>query len=273
MSTRSDNRKLVRIAVLNLMAQYCITPTQHFAWLHSLLAYKFLLDVSTAVKREFEKRRQGIVAAAVTPVVNDLGNDNGRNAQRLVRPTKVIIAISKGAFAAAVLFYQTFYINVWYMITTLVYFMLTRSYMGRPLTCLLEKAQLESLEGLEQYYVVGLLGVVEVLFALFFMGWTLIQHQQFLMLVALYTNVYAGGRDVVNNAVSTAFAEWTILAHFVRASEDELKQYDDVCAICLCPMHKARKTPCGHFFHGHCLRRCLKEKANCPICNHKFKLL
>lgn len=275
-----EERKLARVAVYLLMAQNCLMPSQSFAWLHSLLAYKFLLDIGTSIKHEVEKRRQGFAQGApppqATPVVpvGDNQDPAPEAAPRsLARPLRVLITLSKGTFAAAILFYQTFYLNFWYVCTTLIYFALTRSCMSRPLTRLLESAQLDGLEGLDQYYVVGLLGVLEVLFAGFFMLWTLIQHQQFLMLVALYTNIYTGGKDVINNAVSSMFAEWSLLAHFNRATTAEIEELDDVCAVCLSAMRKARKTPCGHYFHGHCLRRCLKEKVSCPICNFKFKLI
>ena len=38
-------------------------------------------------------------------------------------------------------------------------------------------------------------------------------------------------------------------ARFSIATDEELEQYDDNCAICWDKMQVARKLPCGHFFH------------------------
>ncbi|XP_071090517.1 RING finger protein 145-like [Haliotis cracherodii] len=51
------------------------------------------------------------------------------------------------------------------------------------------------------------------------------------------------------------------------ASEDQLSCLDDVCAICYNEMKSARVTPCGHFFHGVCLRKWLYVKDSCPMCH------
>ena len=38
-------------------------------------------------------------------------------------------------------------------------------------------------------------------------------------------------------------------ARFSEATDDEIRAYDDNCAICWDKMQKARKLPCGHLFH------------------------
>ncbi|XP_067927923.1 E3 ubiquitin-protein ligase AMFR-like isoform X2 [Watersipora subatra] len=53
---------------------------------------------------------------------------------------------------------------------------------------------------------------------------------------------------------------------FTVATEDEIKQYDDNCAICWDKMSKARKLPCGHMFHNPCLRSWLAQDISCPTC-------
>lgn len=44
------------------------------------------------------------------------------------------------------------------------------------------------------------------------------------------------------------------------------------CAICLDKMRllSARCTPCGHVFHGSCLRKCLLYSNQCPLCKHEL---
>ena len=87
------------------------------------------------------------------------------------------------------------------------------------------------------------------------------------MLLALYTNVYQRGQEITSNTFNVALVESTQLAQLERATKSELAEHDDVCAVCLCPMKSARKTKCNHYFHGHCLRRCLNQRPSCPLCN------
>lgn len=56
------------------------------------------------------------------------------------------------------------------------------------------------------------------------------------------------------------------------ATQEEISEWDDLCAICLDPMTKQVKiTPCHHIFHGECLRQCLKYSDNCAICKKELK--
>jgi len=46
----------------------------------------------------------------------------------------------------------------------------------------------------------------------------------------------------------------------------------DVCAVCLSTMDatNARLTPCGHVFHGKCLKLSLRATRDCPMCRHQL---
>ncbi|KAL0324521.1 UNVERIFIED_CONTAM: E3 ubiquitin protein ligase RIN2 [Sesamum calycinum] len=54
------------------------------------------------------------------------------------------------------------------------------------------------------------------------------------------------------------------------ATSEELRAYDDECAICREPMSKAKKLSCKHLFHLACLRswldQGLSESYSCPTC-------
>lgn len=54
------------------------------------------------------------------------------------------------------------------------------------------------------------------------------------------------------------------------ATSEEIRAYDDECAICREPMAKAKKLPCNHLFHLACLRswldQGLSEAYSCPTC-------
>lgn len=48
--------------------------------------------------------------------------------------------------------------------------------------------------------------------------------------------------------------------------QDELGRLGSECPVCLESMWVSRITPCGHIFHSHCLRKCLKVNQSCPCC-------
>ena len=52
-----------------------------------------------------------------------------------------------------------------------------------------------------------------------------------------------------------------------EATQEQLSQHNDVCAICFQEMTSARITQCQHYFHGLCLRKWLYVKENCPMCH------
>ncbi|CAG2163176.1 unnamed protein product [Oppiella nova] len=52
-----------------------------------------------------------------------------------------------------------------------------------------------------------------------------------------------------------------------EASEEQLRNFDDVCAICYQELTTARITKCNHYFHGVCLRKWLYVQDMCPLCH------
>jgi len=71
---------------------------------------------------------------------------------------------------------------------------------------------------------------------------------------------YNNYRRIVNNMEN----------RFVEATEEEISEYNDTCAICRETMTSARKLPCGHIFHSHCLRSWLEYHHSCPICRRSI---
>jgi hypothetical protein len=51
---------------------------------------------------------------------------------------------------------------------------------------------------------------------------------------------------------------------FANASTEEM--HDKLCPICLEEMQSAKKLPCGHVVHLHCLRSWLERSQLCPVC-------
>ncbi|XP_068005489.1 RING finger protein 145-like isoform X3 [Melanerpes formicivorus] len=52
-----------------------------------------------------------------------------------------------------------------------------------------------------------------------------------------------------------------------RATGGQLRDHNDVCAICFQDMQVAVVTPCSHFFHAACLRKWLYVQDTCPLCH------
>jgi len=47
---------------------------------------------------------------------------------------------------------------------------------------------------------------------------------------------------------------------------EEIAAGDSTCIICRDDMTSAKKLPCGHYFHYHCLRTWLEQRDTCPYC-------
>ncbi|KAJ6223188.1 hypothetical protein RDWZM_001733 [Blomia tropicalis] len=52
-----------------------------------------------------------------------------------------------------------------------------------------------------------------------------------------------------------------------EASAEQLRNFDDVCAICYQELTTARITRCKHYFHSVCLRKWLYLQDICPLCH------
>ncbi|CEP00784.1 unnamed protein product (mitochondrion) [Plasmodiophora brassicae] len=59
-----------------------------------------------------------------------------------------------------------------------------------------------------------------------------------------------------------------INTRFLDASEEELRELNDHCAICrdVLQFGRTKKLPCAHYFHLTCLRQWMKYRRTCPIC-------
>jgi len=58
----------------------------------------------------------------------------------------------------------------------------------------------------------------------------------------------------------------TCIYRFPEVSQEEMKEGDRNCIICLDEMKSAKRLPCGHVYHHHCLRKWLEANDTCPYC-------
>lgn len=130
--------------------------------------------------------------------------------------------------------------------------------------------KLKSMEALEPLYAPVLLRYYTISLAIIIVTFLSFHGQVRFTILAFYITVFLRSKDLVMNSLKQLRVEQAVLGQFRYATDDEIKNCDDVCAVCLSPMERARATPCQHFFHATCLRQCLNNSPNCPICKREY---
>lgn len=146
----------------------------------------------------------------------------------------------------------------------LVFFLISDIQIQAIVRSAVQNQNIEIMEGLEEYYTVGLLQLAELSFTL--VACYLFSSASLILLPLVYFSVYQP-ISLFQEQSRRIRSESLCLSNFEIATQHDLDNYDDVCAICLSGMSHARVTPCKHIFHGKCLKDCLRKKAQCPMCN------
>lgn len=137
------------------------------------------------------------------------------------------------------------------------------------LTLQAQKCQVDLLDGFEVEVVQGVLIFLDLL-ACVSVCTKAVYREQYLALVLTYCNGFIALMKLlicVWQQVQTGLDD---LADFRRATTRELDEHDDVCAVCLSSMSAGRFTPCGHLFHGKCLKQVLAVRPQCPMCKRQI---
>ena len=138
----------------------------------------------------------------------------------------------------------------------------------------------DNLESIDDYvyYLKSLVHTLELLSALFVVcaglkeastgHWSLLN--TLVLLVHCYFNVWVRIKSGWRTFLLRQAAVNRMLT-LVEATEAQLRSYNDVCAICYSDMQLSAKiTPCGHYFHGGCLKKWLFLQDHCPMCSAKI---
>lgn len=168
-------------------------------------------------------------------------------------------------------FFQFHRPSTFYTIVTWLYYSATEKVFVEMFPHILSFMQLESLESLENLYAPVILRVFTIVMSGLFTIFVVPTARWELLFVGAYFNVYLRGKELVLNSGAALQAERRILNRYRIATTDEIEKFDDVCAVCLFAMKKARVTPCHHLFHADCLRQCLKTSDKCPMCKRELK--
>ncbi|XP_013192122.1 uncharacterized protein LOC106136198 isoform X1 [Amyelois transitella] len=156
--------------------------------------------------------------------------------------------------------------NFLYTLITGVYYLLTERTFLELWPIGISALKLERLEGMEVlYFGVWARGLTTAI-AIPLVPALAWYERWRLAACVLYVCVFVHGRHRLGEALAKLNEARGSLARFRRATSEELSTLEDVCAVCLGNMRSARVTPCAHFFHADCLRKCLAASDRCPIC-------
>ncbi|XP_033328068.2 cytosolic thiouridylase subunit 2 isoform X4 [Megalopta genalis] len=163
--------------------------------------------------------------------------------------------------------------STFYTVITWIYYSATEKVFADMFPSIFKFFRVEVFENMEELYAPVILrsfAIVASLFHILFLLPTTISWR--FLIVASYANIYLRSKELLQTFAPLLQREQQFLNYYRKATPDEILRFDDVCAVCLCNMVKARITPCNHLFHIDCLRRCLKISDTCPLCKRKLKL-
>ena len=158
-----------------------------------------------------------------------------------------------------------------YTVITWIYYATTEKIFVEMFPSILKFLRLDVFENLEELYAPVILASFTIATSIIFVLILVPNTSWNILLIAIYINVYLRTKDFARRSGAALKREWQMLRRYRKATLQEIQRFDDVCAVCLCNMTKARITPCSHLFHADCLRRCLKTVDTCPICKRQLK--
>lgn len=156
--------------------------------------------------------------------------------------------------------------NALYTAITGTYYLLTERTFLELWPLALSAMKFERLEGMEALYLNAWARGVTTALAVPLVPALGLAGRWRLAALVLYVCVAVHGRHRLGGALARLQEARGSVARFRRATPSELASLEDVCAVCLGSMKSARVTPCAHYFHADCLRRCLAASDRCPIC-------
>ncbi|CAG9764832.1 unnamed protein product [Ceutorhynchus assimilis] len=160
--------------------------------------------------------------------------------------------------------------NLLYCLVTFTYFLCTENVFLKIFPEIIEALQIDKLDNLEHLYVPLFMNFLAIVagFTIDFYSFIVKSASTSFILLSLYFMVYLRLKDVYYNYWEILLVERETYSSCQVASEKQIEDWDDICAICLNRMSKARITPCNHLFHPHCLKLCLRRSFNCPLCKY-----
>ncbi|XP_038071048.1 E3 ubiquitin-protein ligase RNF139-like [Patiria miniata] len=127
------------------------------------------------------------------------------------------------------------------------------------------------------YYIKATGSTIEFVFGIFLFGngvWILFFEsggiiRAIMICIHAYFNIFQLGKNGWKKFQNRRMAVHKING-LPMATEYQLRQHNDVCAICYQDLNTARVTPCQHLFHALCLRKWLYVQDTCPLCHKEI---
>lgn len=259
-----------RVLLCSFGGHHC--PQKKVTGLYSLMFYNVIAYCVSYIKELIEKEDWSIT-------VNMTQHSNIKHLA--MSATKIVLEWTK---AVTFIITVTFMLLVFgleqglehyrptalYTFVTWTYYMCTEKVFVDLFLPTLLLLKIKSLEALEQFYAPVLLRFYTIGWAVLMAICLMLLGQFHFAFFAFYITVYLKVKDTIFNCLRTLKREQAMLGQFRCATLEEIENCDDVCAVCLCPMERARVTPCQHMFHACCLRECLNNANNCPICKREY---
>ncbi|PNF27956.1 hypothetical protein B7P43_G16443 [Cryptotermes secundus] len=247
-----------------LLAEKVLCPDQRLVCLYCLLFYTVL----AYLQRSLHTRHW-----------SQLLHENSTTDFIKLTTAFIIVRLGKGMAMSMVLLTFTLQFNhleptYSYVALTLVYFILSQ-YKGTAgeetfIVSAVRNLGFQVLEGFEEFWVplviyssTVALSATLVLAAIWQLNYWI------LCIIVGYANVCACGLQVLDKYWSPLAAQRAVIAPFPLATLQQMTERGDTaCPVCLDDMHlfAARITPCSHIFHGQCLRKCIIQFGQCPLC-------
>ncbi|XP_071552501.1 uncharacterized protein [Panulirus ornatus] len=154
-----------------------------------------------------------------------------------------------------------------YMAVTFLYFVITqRKWTGNErIVSFIRALRLDLLEEEEEFWVPLLLRGVPLAASACTAVLLAAASSPRLVVVAAYTNLLVPGQLLRQEYMTHATQHIVLSTKCSRATPQEASSHSP-CPVCLEDLRQARVTPCGHYYHVACLRRCLLMSPLCPLC-------
>lgn len=156
--------------------------------------------------------------------------------------------------------------NILYTFITFTYYFCTENVFVELFPKILQLINLDKFEGLECLYAPVILNACNLTICLILS--TCLYFKSYIRLATFifYHAILLNYKNAKTKCWELLIKELDIIGRFRLATKDELVEWNDICAICLQTLDRARMTPCNHLFHADCLRKCLQVSNKCPYC-------
>lgn len=163
--------------------------------------------------------------------------------------------------------------SIIYTLVTFLYYICTEGVFIELFPKVLTYLDVESFEGLEALYGPVILNCCTLSLSIVLSMFLYLKSYNRLATFIFYHAIILNYKGAKSKCWQKLKEEKDILKLFRLATKKEIEEWNDICAICLQPMERARVTKCSHIFHAECLRRCCKISNLCPLCKADLKPL